>query len=718
VINIENGRTRTPGGTARALTLAALAALVTLGAATSVTADPAPHRGADSAAADGDASITLNFRDTDIAQITEAVAMATHRTIILDPRVHAQVTMFSSRPVTPEVFYQMYLSILQVHQLIAVPGAGGTIKVVPDANQRFYPGNDLPDHLSASSDAIVTQVIPVKNVSATQLVPALRSLVPTTGVINAYTESNMLIISDHEANVRRIQKIVERIDRPGSSDVEVVPMQNTSASEVVRVLAALFQNQGQAEPGVPPLKLVADDRSNSVLVSGDPSARLRAKLLIASLDTPTQGAGDTTVRYLHYADADKLAPKLKELITGVAQQTAGAGGAQSAAGSTAAAQEAKNAQIISDPTNNALVITAPPKLMKQINEIVDKLDIRRAQVLVEAIVVDVDISKSSELGVNWATWTEDAGTAIPGATFLTPVGGASLVDLATAVSTSGSTISSALQSGATVAVGRVAKTGLDFAAMLRALRSDTDTNIVATPSAVAMDHQEATIKVVKEVPFVTGQYTSGSTVTNGSVTPFQTIQQIEVGTILKITPQINEGNAVALKIDVTSSSVIPTPSGASGITTSKREVSTNVLIEDGGIVVLGGLISDEYDRSKSQIPFLGSIPVLGELFKDHSAAQTKTNLMIFLRPQILRNSDDTTLETNSKYNFMREQQRMLLLDKPKGEVPVLPKVAPPQLPALPPAASSSAPPAAPNQTEPLGQNAPAATSSQPAPAHP
>ena len=712
------------GGTAtRGLTRVALAcALVAVGASTGLPAlaQRAPRPALDPAtagqSAGSGASITLNFRDTDIGQITEAVQMATKKTIILDPRVRAQVTMFSSRPVTPEVFYQMYLSILQVHQFIAVPGPGGSIKVVPDANQRFYPGTDLPDHVDSSSDEIVTQVIPVKNVSAAQLVPALRALVPTTGVINSYTESNMLIISDHAANVARIEKIVQRIDQPGSSDVEVVPMQNTTASEIARVLTSLFQNQGQQEPGMAPLKMVADDRSNSILISGEPSARLRAKLLIAHLDTPSQAGGDTKVRYLHYADSDKLAPKLKELLTGVAQQTSGGTG-QGAA--TAAAQEAKNAQIISDPTNNALVITAPPKLMKQIFEIVDQLDIARAEILVEAIVVDVDISKSAELGVNWATWQESNGTVIPGATFLTPVGGASLVDLANAIQNPTS-LNTALENGATAAVGRVAKTGLDFATMLRALRTDTDSNIVATPSVHTMDHQEATIKVVEEVPFVTGQYTSGSTVTNGTVTPFQTIQQIEVGTVLKITPQINEGNSIVLKIDIESSSVVATPSGASGITTSKREITTNVRIEDGGIVVLGGLISNEYDRTKNQVPGLGSIPILGELFKDHSATQTKTNLMVFLRPQILHDSREATLETNSKYNFMRDQQRETIDDKPKLELPLLPGVKSPVLPAVPAVSSapaSSAPAAsAPASSAPAISSAPAPATAQPVPA--
>jgi len=658
----------------------------------------APRAARGSAPASGpntgdEARITLNFKDADLGQIAEAVAMATHKTFIIDPRVRAQVTMLSSTPVTPATFYQIFQSILQVHGAIAVPGAGGSIKIVPDANQRFYPGaDDLPEHINGGSDETITQVIPVKNVSANQLVTVLRPLVPTTAQINALNQANMILITDHESNVNRIMKIIARIDQVGDTDVEVIPMQNASATEVVRVLTGLYQNQAQQDPGAQQLKLVADERSNSVLISGDPAARLRVKALIAHLDTPQQGGGDTRVRYLRYADAEKLAPKLKEQLSGVAQAASGAGAA--AGGTTPTAQESKNSQVWADTTNNALVITAPPKVMRQINEIIDKLDIPRAQVLVEAIIVDVDISKSADLGVNWATWEENNGQILPGATFLSPVGGASLVDLASAITSNGSNINSSLETGATVAIGRVAKNGLSFAAMLRALRSDSDTNIVATPEALTMDHQEATVKVVEEVPFVTGQYTSSSTVTNGSVTPFQTIQQIEVGTILKITPQINEGNAIVLKIDVESSSVIATPSGASGITTSKREVTTNVLIEDGGIVVLGGLISNEYDRTKSQVPFLGSIPILGELFKERTASQTKTNLMIFLRPQILHDATQTAIETNSKYNFMREEQRQVGADDHLS-LPLLPGVKSPVLPPMPPPPPAGSTPSAP-----------------------
>ncbi|HEV2700709.1 MAG TPA: type II secretion system secretin GspD [Steroidobacteraceae bacterium] len=681
---------------ALAATLASMAALLVVvplvagcGPVQAQNANP-PRNGAPRNG-QSDARITLNFDNADLGQIVQAVQMATGKSLILDPRVRAQVTMRSSTPVTPQAFWEIFLSILQVHHVIAVPGADGTYKIVPDSEQRFYPGSlDLQDNLNPTSDEIVTQVIPVKNVSAVQLVTVLRSLVPTTGQINAYSPANMIIISDHAANVTRIMKIVARIDQVGDSDVEVVPLQNASATEVMRDLTTLNQGQAQQDPGVQPLRIVADERSNSVLLSGEPGARLRAKALIANLDTPQQGGGETEVRYLRYADAEKLAAKLKEQLSGGA--AAASGGAAGGA-ATPSAQESKNSQVWADANNNALVITAPPKVRRQLNDIIDKLDIRHAQVLVEAIIVDVNLAKSSELGVNWATWSESNGETIPGATFLTPVGGASLVDLANAIA-SPTTINSALENGTTVALGRVAKTGVSFAAMLRAIRSDTDSNVIATPSVLTNDHQEATMKSADEVPFVTGQYTNTGSA-GGAVSPFQTIQREEVGTILKVTPQINEGDAIVLKIDIESSSVIPSPAGAVDITTSKREISTNVLIEDGGIIVIGGLISNEYDHTDTRVPFLGSIPILGELFKDHSAKHTKKNLMIFLRPQIMNDATQTAIETNSKYNLIREEQRQVGAGESSFSVPLLPGVKSPVLPALPPPPPPGSTPAAP-----------------------
>ncbi|MBV8806518.1 MAG: type II secretion system protein GspD, partial [Sinobacteraceae bacterium] len=348
--------------------------------------------------------ITPNFKDADITQITEAVAAATGKNFIIDPRVRAQVTMISSTPMSPAAFYEAYLAILQVHGFIAVP-AGDVTKILPDANARQIPSIDLPDHVSATSDEIVTQVIDVKNVSAAQLVPILRPLIPQYGQLAAYPASNILIISDRAANVNRIIRIIRRIDQVGDQDVEVIPLQNASSGEIVRVINSLYTGQAAAEGGQA-VKVVADERSNSVLVGGDQSQRLRVRALIAHLDTPLEAGGDTQVRYLRYADAEKIAPKLKEQITGVAQAAAGGQGGQAA---SPQAQAEKSAMVWADPQNNALVITAPPKIMRAVMSIIDKLDIRRPQVLVEALIVEVNSDKTAEFGVNWAEFTSGNG---------------------------------------------------------------------------------------------------------------------------------------------------------------------------------------------------------------------------------------------------------------------------------------------------------------------
>jgi general secretion pathway protein D len=633
--------------------------------------------------------ITPNFRETDIGQIAEAVTMATHKTLILDPRVRAQVTMFSATPLSPEAFYQTFLAILQVHGFTAVE-TGNVVKVIPDVTERYMPSVDLPEHVSPTSDEIVTQVVQVRNVSAAQLVPVLRPLIPTQGHLAAYQQANILIISDRAANVSRIMRIIERIDETDTSAVDVIPMQNASATDVARVVSNLYQGQGASESGGTPLKLVADERSNSILMSGDSSARLRVKALIAHLDTPRLGrGGDTQVVYLRYEDATKLAPKLKEQITGMEEAAASGRGGSTSTGTSGTGTH--DTQIWADEQNNALVITAPPKTMQQVMSIVDQLDIRRAQVLVQAIVVDVDFDKSTELGVNWAVYSK--GSTVPGATFLTPVGGASLIDLAEGVLNPTTIPSSGLVNGTTVALGRIAKTGISFAAMLRALQSSDDSNIIATPSTVTMDHQEAKIEVAEQVPFVTGQYANASTVTNGTVTPFQTIQNQDVGTILKITPNINDNNLI-LKIDIESSSVIPTSTlqaqGQSGSTvnptTQKRTVNTEVLIEDGGILVIGGLISNEYDRNTTGVPLLSHIPLIGQLFQDRQGSLEKKNLMIFIRAQILHDGTDSATVTDREYDFIRNEQKQV---GGKELLPLVPGANSSVLPAPPKGAPAS-----------------------------
>jgi general secretion pathway protein D len=639
--------------------------------------------GLPTAAAQGAAAqrITPNFKDADITQVIEAVAAATGKNIIVDPRVRAQVTMLSATPMTPDAFYEAFLALLQVHGFVAVP-SGKTVKVIPDANARTVPGNDLPDRVSASSDELVTQVVGVRNVSAVQMVAILRPLMPQNAHLAAYPSSNMLILADRANNVNRMVRIIRRIDQESDADVEVVSMQNASASEVVRTMTALNPQQTQAEGGMAPLRAVADERSNSILLAGDKTQRLRARTLIAYLDTPLVGGGDTRVRYLRYADAEKIAAKLKE------QLGASGGAAPGAAGAGASAE--RSTTIWADPGTNALVVTAPAKQMNSLMAIVDRLDIRRAQVIVEAIIVEVSADKAAELGVNWVLDGTQDGNVVGG--FIEPVGGVSIIDLARAVNDP-TTLASAPR-GTTIGIGRLQDTGINFAAVVRALRGDSTTNIIATPSIVTMDNEEAEIKVAQEVPFLTGQYTN----TSGGGTPlapFQTIQRREVGTLLKVTPQINEGDSVMLKIEQESSSIAASSAGAVDLITNKRTISTRVLIEDGGTVVLGGLIQDSQTGGEQRVPFLGRIPVLGEAFRTRSAKKNKTNLMVFIQPRILRDGLDATIETNQKYNYIRDEQRRLgpqrevlplLPGEPRAELPPLPQpspAAPPSVPAEP-----------------------------------
>jgi len=654
--------------------------------------------------------ITPNFKDADITQIAEAVSAATGKNFIIDPRVRAQVTMLSSTALSPAAFYEAFLSILQVYGFIAVP-AGDVVKILPDANARQIPSIDLPDHVSATSDEIVTQVIDVKNVSAAQLVPILRPMIPQYGHLAAYPSSNILIISDRAGNVNRMMRIIRRIDQVANQDPEIVPLQNASASEIVRVVNSFYQGAAATE-GVA-VKVVADERSNSVLIGGDQAQRLRIRALIAHLDTPLEAGGDTRVRYLHYANAEKIAPKLKEQITGITQAAPGATG--TGAQASPLAQAEKNAMVWADPTNNALVITAPPKIMRAVMDIVDKLDIRRPQVLVEAIIAEVDVDKSAELGINWAAFSK--GDNVPAGSFVSPVGGTSIVDLAGAIQNPANA-STALLQGTTIGIGRIAGTGVNFAAMVRAIRGDTNTNVVATPSAVTMDNQEAELKVAQEVPFVTGQFTNTTAVTGGSVNPFQTIQRQEVGTILKVTPTISaEGTSVMLKISIESSSIGQKPAGAVDLVTNKRTITTTVLIEDGGVVVLGGLIEDNSVKGEQRVPYLGNIPLIGLLFKTRNATSTKNNLILFIRPKILRDPAQAAFETDLKYNYMMDQQKDL---SRREALPLLPgvsrgKLEPPPPPPKPggSTASPSGAPASPGVAAPDASAAPAPQSSPP-----
>jgi general secretion pathway protein D len=634
--------------------------------------------------------ITPNFKDADITQIIEAVGLATGKNFIIDPRVRAQVTMLSSTPMTPDQFYQAFLAILQVHGFVAIPD-GNVVKIVPDANMRQYAANDLPDHVSSTSDEMVTQVLAVQNINASQLVPVLRPLMPQNAQLSAVTGANILILSDRASNVNRMLRIIARIDQVGSSDIDVIPLQNATAADTARALTTLLAQTGEAATGV---KIVADDRSNSILVSGDATLRLKIKTLITHLDTPIDTGSTTQVRYLRFSDAEDLAGRLKEQLSGNSSsstsamskllernqssqpqpnaqgntpkpgENAAANANASSGGAATLSLAGGTATIWADKATNSLVITAGQRTLRAVNAVIDKLDIRRAQVLVQAIIVAVSVDKAADLGVNWVVDATNTAAALGG--FIAPIGGVSGIDLYNDIANP-SNLASNQPTGTTIGIGKLTATGVNFAAILRALQTDTRTNIIATPQVVTRDNQEAKMEVAQEVPFLTGQYST----TNGTGSAFQTIEREEVGTILTVTPTINEGDAVLLKLQIESSSLAGATAGAVDLVTNKNVITTSVLIKDGNTLVLGGLIQDNVTNSDSSVPLLGKIPIIGELFRARNTDKTKTDFLIFLQPHILRDDRQAAIETDAKYNYVREEQRRLNKDQ-DAKLPLLP----------------------------------------------
>ncbi len=510
----------------------------------------------------------------------------------------------------------------------------------------------------------------VRNVSAGQLVPILRPMMPQSAHLAAYPSSNMLIISDRAANVNRIMRIVQRIDRSGDGDIEVIRLEHASANEIVRVVNSLASAQGADAAGA--ARVVADERTNSILVSGEQSQRLRLRTLVAHLDTPLEAGGDTQVRYLNYADAEKLAAKLKEQ-SGAA--VAAAGGAAAAQAAASPASVDKSVTIWADPEMNALIITAPPKTMRSLMQVVDQLDLRRAQVIIEAMLVEVSTDASRDLGVNWIV--DGSGDNFLVGLFNQPIAGTSIADVARAINDPSSVTSA--PGGFTAGGGRNQSSGTNFAAILRALASNGDTNVVSMPSVITLDNEEAQIKVAQEVPFLTGQFTNTGAA-GGAVNPFQTIERKEVGNILKITPQITDENTILLKIEQEASGIAAAAAQVSttDLVTNKRTITTRVLVDDGGMLVLGGLIEDRLTESESRVPVLGKIPFIGGLFRVRNTQKTKTNLMVFIRPRVLRTPEQAAIETNSKYNYLRDLQ----LGRNEGKVKMIPGARQPTAPGF------------------------------------
>ena len=634
-----------------------LSAFVLLSVSTNVAAD----------------EITLNLKDADIRALISTVSKFTGKNFIIDPRVKAKVTVISANTLTPEAVYEVFLSVLQVHGYAAVP-TGSVIKIVPQVNAKQGP---LP--LSRGSkdnfadDELITKIIRLDHVPASQLVPILRPLVPQQGHLAAYNPTNTLIITDHAGNIQRLMKIIAGVDRPDSDELEIIPLKHASASEIVRILNSLNAG-GSAKDASKKLKLAADDRTNSILVTGDRASRLKIRATITFLDTPLEdGGGNTHVIYLKYAKAENLV----KILTGLKSPGSKTGGVKSKAKLasskvTSGSVVSQNAIIQADEETNALIITADPTTVKNLKAVIRQLDIRRAQVLIEAIIAEITISNNKEVGVGIAVdGTQSTNGALPvGVSNFAGVGELLL-------SVASGTAPTALPAGMSFGLGGENGSGVRYGALLRALQTDTNTNILSTPNIVTLDNEEAELIVGQNLPFVTGSFTgTGSTDPNN---PFQTIERQDVGLTLKVTPQINEGDTVKLEIEQETSSVIP-GTIEQGIATRKRFIRTSVLVDDGGILILGGLIQEEVSDTESKVPLLGDIPLIGFLFRTQSTTKTKANLMVFLRPTILRDHKDATFITNEKYNYLRglesdaydeEDQSFGLLD---GAAPRLPPI--------------------------------------------
>lgn len=608
--------------------------------------------------------ITLNLKDADIRALISTVSKFTGKNFIIDPRVKAKVTVVSANTLTPEAVYEVFLSVLQVHGYAAVP-TGSVIKIVPEVNAKQGP---LP--LSGKKDAfaadeLITKIIRLDHVPASQLVPILRPLVPQQGHLAAYNPTNTLIITDHAGNIKRLLKIIASVDRPDSDELEIIPLKHASASELVRILNSL--NATPAKGATNQVKLAADDRTNSILVTGDRSSRLKMRATISYLDTPLEdGGGNTHVIYLKYAKAENLA----KILTGLKDQGAKRGAIKGKAlpvKATSGSVISQNSIIQADEETNALIITSDQNTIKNLKAVIRQLDIRRAQVLIEAIIAEITTSNNKELGVGIAVdgTQRDSGALPAGVSNFAGVG-----DLL--LSVAGGTAPTALPSGLSFGLGGESSSGVRYGALLRALQTDTNTNILSTPNIVTLDNEEAELIVGQNLPFVTGSFTgTGST---NPQNPFQTIERQDVGLTLKVTPQINEGDTVQLVLEQEVSSVIP-GTVEQGIATRKRSIKTNVLVDDGGILILGGLIAEEVSDTKSKVPLLGDIPLIGFLFRTENTTKTKQNLMIFLRPSILRNHKDAAFVTNEKYNHLRGIESGAY-NKDDGSFGLLPDAAP------------------------------------------
>ena len=615
---------------------------------------------------------TVNLKDTDIQEFIEFVADVTGTTIVIDPAVKGKVKVVSSKPVSRAELYDLFLSILDVHGYTAVR-SGEVVRVIPNKNARSAPV-DVISGTSVINDEYVTQVIRLDNVSAAKLIPVLRPLVPQQAHMAAYAPSNAIIISDIRANIDRIAKIIDRMDQSAVKKTEVVKLRYGVATDVVEMLKTLEKSRaGEGADANDEASLVADKRTNSVIVTADEVSIERIKGLIDYLDIPLEQSGNVRVMYLEYADATEVAEVLTRVMQNLARLD------DESSGRTRAANAAKST-IEADAGTNSLIITADTDEMAALEAVIARLDIRRAQVLVEAIIVEIDVTEGRELGLQWL-FANDSGLY---GSNISPARQGSNAAIAQAIlpEDAASTeigvrdLAGALSQvpGTTFGWG-VVDQNLTMTTILNTLEKQGNTNILSTPSLLTLDNEEAFITVGQQVPFVTGSYTNTGAA-NGVANPFQTIQRENVGVTLQVTPQINEGDSVVMDIVQEVSSISQQALSASDVITNERKIETKVLAKDGDIVVLGGLVKDDIQDSQQGVPLLSGIPVLGRLFRNDVVSVTKSNLLVFIRSTIIRDDDDLAGATAEKYRYIRDQQRqrrdqgLMFLDD--NLIPVLP----------------------------------------------
>jgi general secretion pathway protein D len=688
-----------------------------------------------------DETVTLNFVNADIEAVVKAVAEITGRNFIIDPRVKGSINIVSAKPVPKSLVYPTLQSALRMQGFATVEGQGA-VKIVPEADARLQGGAVTVGPVAWGGDRLVTQVVVLKFESAQQLVNVLRPLITPNNTIAAYPGSNALIITDYAENLRRIDRIVAALDQAPAGEPALVPLKYASALDLVPIVNRLLAESGA--PGAPGaaadsqqrVTVLAEPRSNMVLLRADNPGRLaRVRQLIEQLDTPGRPGGNMFIVYLRNAEAARVAQTLRAMLTGVessappagagavqpqtlaaamgAAQVSGAAAAPLAAGGSSAGTSsfsASGATITADTASNALVIMAPEPVYNNLRAIIEKLDMRRAQVFVEALIVEVSAEKAAEFGIQWQALTGYNTTEqrVIGGTNFTPRGsGNNIIDVAVNPGTVGQGLALGVMKGVVTIPGLGTITNLAFLA--RALETQVGANILSTPTLLTLDNEEARIIVGQNIQLITGSYaTTGNTTT---VNPFQTFERRDVGLVLRVKPQITEGGTIRLVLYQEVSRVDSVLSTATSTVLSKRALESTVVVDDTQIIVLGGLIQDQLDSGSDKVPILGDIPIAGALFRYDARRRQKTNLMVFIKTTVLRTGIDGRDLTSERYQYlMGEQDRQA----PPGRVfwndatkPTLPREGvmpgtpgadptPPLLEdklLLPPAAEPAQPPA-------------------------